>query len=544
MSDIELQRQIDKLKLKLDDLATRDRALPQPYGIPVFIPDAMVCDFNGLQPYQLDLMGIANGNLGQPATVPAATLLGNVIYRKGLFGKAVQIAESTTNQIPNPSFESNTGISPTSWTRVTAGTLTGFVGAVEATPYATLGKNAYHIQQPNAAGSIYIYTSLGSAAGVYTVSFNVEVISGTVAVRVDNSTQFPVPSAFLQITQSGRYSITFTNNGTGNNLLIMAGSYLSAVGIGEAYFDCIQLEAKAYATPYADGSMGSGYAWTGTANNSTSTRKASQLYYPANVIARQGLQGTIMAWMQLGLNTTRAIFDARSAALTGTWVVYTAGGFIKWRAVGSSSDLISAAIPALTNLNEWHHIALAFDYIAGEFRLYFDGALIGSYLSAATFAGIGQFNIGVDYTPSAQINGLIANLVISSRVLPLDAIRAVYLSNAPAYSSDRQTIEIWQDIELASGAAQVIFPEGTFSGEVMITNLNNRVTALYLITDAGTILIAQTTAANYSATYGNAGTVNVDYDGSTGIAVQNNLVSTTPFAIRTRRMPVQGLAHP
>jgi hypothetical protein len=41
-----------------------------------------------------------------------------------------------------------------------------------------------------------------------------------------------------------------------------------------------QIEEKAYATSFLDGSLGSGYAWTGTAHNSVSTRAAGSLQLP------------------------------------------------------------------------------------------------------------------------------------------------------------------------------------------------------------------------------------------------------------------------
>ena len=43
------------------------------------------------------------------------------------------------------------------------------------------------------------------------------------------------------------------------------------------YIDGAQCEAKAYPTPYCDGSLGTGHAWTGTAHASTSTRTAETL---------------------------------------------------------------------------------------------------------------------------------------------------------------------------------------------------------------------------------------------------------------------------
>lgn len=48
------------------------------------------------------------------------------------------------------------------------------------------------------------------------------------------------------------------------------------------YVDGVQLEAKAYATTYGDGNLGTGYSWSGTEHESTSTRVASNLIYTNN----------------------------------------------------------------------------------------------------------------------------------------------------------------------------------------------------------------------------------------------------------------------
>ena len=52
------------------------------------------------------------------------------------------------------------------------------------------------------------------------------------------------------------------------------------------WWDGAQVEAKSYATSYCDGTLGTGYAWTGTAHNSTSTRAASSASLdPAGILA-------------------------------------------------------------------------------------------------------------------------------------------------------------------------------------------------------------------------------------------------------------------
>ena len=69
-----------------------------------------------------------------------------------------------------------------------------------------------------------------------------------------------------------RMTCTYTNTGA-----VAMTVRLELINVGNdsaraTYFDGAQLEKLAYPTGYCDGTLGTGYAWTGTAHNSTSTR--------------------------------------------------------------------------------------------------------------------------------------------------------------------------------------------------------------------------------------------------------------------------------
>jgi hypothetical protein len=80
-----------------------------------------VWHFDGPQPYNLDYTGSNASHMGVGGTES-----GGVIYRPGRYGKAVQVAEATTNLVTNPSFEVNlTGWTTSGGTRQTSGSCDG-----------------------------------------------------------------------------------------------------------------------------------------------------------------------------------------------------------------------------------------------------------------------------------------------------------------------------------------------------------------------------------------------------------------------------------
>ena len=61
------------------------------------------------------------------------------------------------------------------------------------------------------------------------------------------------------------------------------------------------------ATPYADGTLGDGHSWSGTAHNSTSMRTIANFRYPTagNI---NTVRGTVMAWIyRSGVNDTDTV---------------------------------------------------------------------------------------------------------------------------------------------------------------------------------------------------------------------------------------------
>lgn len=159
---------------------------------------------------------------------------------------AIEINEATTNLVINPSF--GTTLS-TGWG--TDG------GAIVATGghYGAACLNA----------GTYTYQSITvSNTTVYTLSFYCKGAYSLVMDHGDTVGHDYIGTATTGDDGWGRVVLTFTTQGTS---LVMY--FYSPAG---QRYDAIQLEQKAYVTPYCDGSLGGGDAWTGTAHASTSTR--------------------------------------------------------------------------------------------------------------------------------------------------------------------------------------------------------------------------------------------------------------------------------
>lgn len=175
------------------------------------------------------------------------------------------IDEATTNYVTNPSFEADTA----GWTADSPATLTRIISDKKIG--AACGNMVF------TAGTQIVWTSVAASAGqVWTGSFWFKGNSGASTVRIqllayDGGGATVGSSTQIQPTLSGhwqKFSLTHTCPASTATLRLR---FISD-GVFDSSADGVQLEQKSYATTYCDGSLGPGYAWTGTAHASASTR--------------------------------------------------------------------------------------------------------------------------------------------------------------------------------------------------------------------------------------------------------------------------------
>ena len=232
---------------------------------------------------------------------------GPLRYENGRFYEGVLIEEGTTNLITNPAFRS----AATGWVvnNNTAGLCTGSrISDDYPTPTEYSFTSAYKAEVTTAGdvdSSIYIDLGSLSANTAYSISFWVKTedsFSATNGVYITSGAGLQdVKSTKMDYTASSTWQRVTGTVTTGNGQTTF---YLeicfdkSGANLGDKIlFSGIQVEEKACATSYCDGTLGTGYSWSGTANESTSIRSDTSLTYStANNLDKDA--GTIGFWVK------------------------------------------------------------------------------------------------------------------------------------------------------------------------------------------------------------------------------------------------------
>ena len=182
--------------------------------------------------------------------------------------------ESTSNIVPNPSFEADAAgsFSATGWTINTPATHSQSI----STDFSMFGTRSLKIN-PATSEANYMYVDLGYGRGqTYSLSWYIKCTAwtaGALGVYVKD-TSFGNTAFSQNQTQSvfdwKRVSTTVTTSAFGKARLIFDWNGADRNFI--YYIDGVQWEYKPSATTYCDGSLGTGHSWLGTAHNSISLR--------------------------------------------------------------------------------------------------------------------------------------------------------------------------------------------------------------------------------------------------------------------------------
>ena len=389
------------------------------------IADAlMICHYDGRYPFATNFTGEPNGHQGQVATVT-----GGAIYRQGKFGKALQVAGATTNNFLDPSCEYDASL--TQWAKyTTAGTFTGTrstdVDPVFGTYVATL-------------------TASASAAGLFYQSRTIAAGSAAVSAYVRRADGAAVTSADVSVYSNGDVTTTYTAIGNGWYRITGIGTSTGAVhdyGLRvkagkTVYADGLQLEYSGYATPFCDGTLGSGHSWSGTAMLSTSSRTAAAVGYTLATI-RYDAALSVMGW-----------FNLQGAGLHGygyLWYVTSDA----YSAYYNISSLFVGGVNCGAPPSGWFHVALV-TAGNGTIEAFVNGVSKGT--ASITRANVSAWYVG-GQSGGNQFEGLIDDFAIISRALPDNEVMSIYESDAPIFAktstfSFRATPQglVWADDE-------------------------------------------------------------------------------------------------
>lgn len=252
----------------------------------------MICHYDGKTPYTLDYEGTTIGHKGQ-----IAALDGGVIFRPGRFSKAIQVADQTENLITNPSFE--TGV--TGWTAGGGATFTQdetrfYVGAYGAKLLAsdasgTVTSNTFDAYADDFTSVSLWYqkaTSIGGTGKVRIDYYNVSnafISSAELELPAGNATEWTYATLSAENPAGARYGkLLVTTQGCASGAII--------------YIDAVQAENYYASTPYADGTLGTGHAWVGTAHASKSTRTGARVTYSTDTLKTINRKFTVGCWLR------------------------------------------------------------------------------------------------------------------------------------------------------------------------------------------------------------------------------------------------------
>ena len=228
----------------------------------------------------------------------AAPAIGNaMIGAEGKWGRAYQAAPATTNLVQNPSFEVDTA---GYYEYNTANLLSAGANGTRDTKYAVYGGASLKYVTPNLAANEGWHCDLVDAVTAstsYTVSIYVYG-SGALTFALINRSGGNVQFANTAITatkQWTRYSITATTPVGCTSVRIAL--YQPTQAAATFWADALQLEQKAYLTPFCDGSLGPGHTWAGTAHATSSSRTGIPTLSYANAYRFiPEATGTISCW--------------------------------------------------------------------------------------------------------------------------------------------------------------------------------------------------------------------------------------------------------
>lgn len=396
-----------------------------------YLEDNLVffASYSGNAPYQTNFLGSPHSSKGH-----IGTQTGGVLYRPGVpridgaTSKAASFGRATTNMWVNPSIETNT----VGYTALLAAVLTRVAGIAE------FGAYSLETVTPNVAAGEGWITPTGMAgmavvaAQPYTFSLYLQG-SGTVTQRI---TWYTAAGAFISNSdQTVTIQSTFTRHclsATAPALAAFAAVSIitNAIQGITFYSDAIQFENFNYATEYCDGSLGTGYAWTGAAHASTSTRAAAYIDYN-NLSTLNNIQqhGTISCWFK-----TDSMM--RSGSHNLLMLIDAGGGLASISArinMGATSDRIIVVwcIGAITcpdgliNYGVYNHLAIS--YANAYIKVYLNGVLIDTALSLPTaFTGsFSSFRVGADGF-GGNFDGRVDDLAIFDRELTEGEIKEIH----------------------------------------------------------------------------------------------------------------------
>ncbi len=276
--------------------------------------------------------------------------------------------------------------------------------------------------------SAYVYDgTTGNVGGIVSATIAKLVYGGSTTLT---TTYTDVGGGWWRLSYSGAVANAAADYG----IAVLSGKTV--------YVDGVQLEMLAYATTYTDGTMGSGYAWTGVANNSTSTRTATDLVY-ANTSNFTPSAGSVSFWIKSG--PTNIWNDSKMHSF---FTIGNGDGWIRKHSInvvqfyfGGSNLLIDSTS---FSIDRWYYVVGTWDNSTNSAKLYVNSSSpqSGVYSTINTnLVSVGKLGSS-DYT-----NSSISGFTFYSTVLSSTEVADLYYSGLGSHSEQAISTERYTDGE-------------------------------------------------------------------------------------------------
>jgi hypothetical protein len=382
-----------------------------------------------------------------------ATLSGAFHQVQGMWlgTRGFVLEEATTNLCPNPSFEVNV---TDFWSTAMRCTKT------RVTTDQVYGTACIEIVC-NTNGESYVRSVTG-ASGIPVTAETQYAISGTIKVEPGSAQSagfrvlwYNAAGTFISVT----YAIDLVAPGRGwtKASAVVTSPALAAFATLELYqgtvcvsgdiawFDGIQLEQKAYATSYCDGSLGYGYAWTGTAHNSTSTRTANECNLDAHIgfiSGRNLVSYRLVCQAPYGATETWPVavstfMDAHLNTFASRVLIYfdPADDTIKSYLADELTNTTLESSAQTFVQGDWLDIVITLDYTNDSYNLYVNGVLEDTSTTALAAPTLDQWNLGSTVTPLYQTGAAFCEFAVFGKVLSSAEVSQLFELQQPLVDS-------------------------------------------------------------------------------------------------------------
>jgi hypothetical protein len=306
--------------------------------------------------------------------------------------------------------------------------------------YKVRGDYSLHVVTDALGDSAYSDTIASADGGeTWTASCYVYVVTGGFKLTVQENDAGWTDVGNVTTTDLGKWqrvsvTVTLTAGVTDARILLQA----TSVAASEFYVDCVQFEEKAYATTYADGSMGTGYEFSGADHESASIRTVTAAVINDHV----GLISLNNTWSCRAVaqmpydsdgtwsTSTAFLWDARAwndnvrvgviyAQSNDTFRLYINGAY----RCSSSAQSFSAG--------DWMDIVVTLDFSDDDYNLYVNGVLEDNDTTSLSAPTLTAWRLGSSYSSGSQGGYTIAEYAVFDRVLTADEVAALYAFERP-----------------------------------------------------------------------------------------------------------------